>query len=50
MEQIAVSAFEKDARFEGCLLVRASEQRASANGSKYLDMTLADRTSFSPKM
>ena len=44
MDQIAVSAFEKDARFEGHLLVRTSEQRASANGSKYLDMTLADRT------
>ena len=44
MEQIAVAAFEKDLKFEGFLLVRTSEQRASSNGSKYLDMTLCDRT------
>ena len=44
MEQTAVAAFEKDLKFEGFLLVRASEQRASSNGSKYLDMTLCDRT------
>ena len=44
MEQIAVAAFEKDLKFEGFLLVRTSDQRASSNGSKYLDMTLCDRT------
>lgn len=44
MDQIAVAAFEKDAKFEGFLLARSSEQRASSNGSKYLDMTLCDRT------
>ena len=44
MDQIAVAAFEKDLKFEGFLLVHTSEQRASSNGSKYLDMTLCDRT------
>lgn len=44
MDQPTVAAFEKDQKFEGFLLVRTSEQRASANGSKYLDMTLCDRT------
>lgn len=44
MEQIAVATFTKDQKFEGFLLVRTSEQRASANGSRYLDMTLCDRT------
>ena len=44
MDQIAVAAFEKDLKFEGFLLVRTSEQRASSNGSRYLDMTLSDRT------
>lgn len=44
MDQIAVATFEKDIKFEGFLLVRSSEQRASSNGSKYLDMTLCDRT------
>ena len=32
----------KNQIFEGFLLVRASEQRTSANGSKFLDMTLCD--------
>ena len=44
MEQPTVAAFTKDLKFEGFLLVRTSEQRASSNGSKYLDMTLCDRT------
>lgn len=44
MDQIAVATFEKDQKFEGFLLVRTSDQRASSNGSKYLDMTLCDRT------
>ncbi len=34
----------KDERFEGFLLVRTSDQRTGGNGSKYLDMNLADRT------
>ena len=44
MDQIAVATFEKDMKFEGFLLARSSEQRSSSNGSKYLDMTLCDRT------
>ena len=44
MEQAVVASFAKDLKFEGFLLVRSAEQRASANGSKYLDMTLCDRT------
>lgn len=44
MDQIAVATFEKDIKFEGFLLARTSDQRTSSNGSKYLDMTLCDRT------
>ena len=44
MNQQAVAAFKKDDKFEGFLLARAAEQRQSANGSRYLDMTLCDRT------
>ena len=44
MEQAVVASFAKNLKFEGFLLVRSAEQRASANGSKYLDMTLCDRT------
>ena len=44
METIPVSQFVKDSRFDGFLLFRAAEQRAASNGSKYLDMTLGDRT------
>lgn len=32
----------KNQMFEGYLLVKAGEQRTSSNGSKFLDMTLAD--------
>ncbi len=32
----------KNQMFEGFLLVKTSEQRTSANGSKFLDMTLSD--------
>lgn len=39
-----VSELVKDSRYDGFLLVRAAEQRAASNGSKYLDMTLGDRT------
>lgn len=39
-----VAEMIKDTRWEGVLLVRAAEQRVASNGSKYLDMTLCDRT------
>lgn len=39
-----VSEMMKDTKFEGFLLVRQSEQRAASSGSRYLDMTLADKT------
>lgn len=35
---------EKGQAFEGFLLVKAADQRTSHNGSKYLDMTLTDRS------
>ena len=42
---------KRDDRFEGYLIVRSAEQRASANGKKYLDMTLADKSgSINAKM
>ncbi len=44
MEQMSVSQFAKDVRFEGFLLVRSAEQRTAASGSRYLDMNLADKT------
>jgi len=44
MDQSAVATFAKDQKFEGFLLVRTAEQRASSNGSRYLDMNLCDRT------
>ena len=44
MDQSAVATFTKDQKFEGFLLVRSAEQRASSNGSRYLDMNLCDRT------
>ncbi len=44
MNQQSVSQMEKDTRFEGFLLVRRAEQRQSANGSRYLDITLADKS------
>lgn len=41
----------RDDRFEGFLLVRSAEQKQSANGKYYLDMTLADRSgSINAKM
>lgn len=39
-----VAGLAKDMRYDGFLLVRAAEQRAASNGSRYLDMTLGDRT------
>lgn len=44
MELTGIALTEKDTRFDGFLLVRHSEQRAASNGSRYLDMTLGDRT------
>lgn len=39
-----VSELAKDTRYDGFLLVRSAEQRAASNGSRFLDMTLGDRT------
>lgn len=44
MNQTTVALLQQNAKFEGFLLVRASEQRTSSNGGKYLDMTLCDTT------
>ena len=41
----------RDDKFEGFLIVRSAEQKQSANGKFYLDMTLADRSgSINAKM
>ena len=46
-----LSDIKRDDRFEGYLIVRSAEQRASANGKNYLDMTLADKAgSINAKM
>ena len=46
-----LSDIKRDYRFEGYLIVRSAEQRASANGKNYLDMTLADKSgSINAKM
>ena len=51
MNPMLLSDVKRDDRFEGFLIVRAAEQRASSNGKFYLDMTLADRTgSINAKM
>lgn len=42
MQQPTVASLSRDTKFEGFLLVRSAEQRTSANGGKYLDMTLCD--------
>ena len=44
MNQPNICDLLKDQRFEGFLLVRSADQRTGGNGSKYLDMNLADRT------
>lgn len=44
MQDMNVSGLKKDTRFDGFLLVRSAEQRAASNGSRYLDMTLGDRS------
>ena len=46
-----LSDIKRDDRFEGYLIVRSAEHRASANGKNYLDMTLADKSgSINAKM
>ena len=46
-----LSDIKRDYRFEGYLIVRSAEQRASANGKNYLYMTLADKSgSINAKM
>ena len=46
-----LSDIKRDDRFEGYLIVRSAEQRTSANGKNYLDMTLADKSgSINAKM
>ena len=46
-----LSDIKRDDRFEGYLIVRSAEQRASANGKNYLDITLADKSgSINAKM
>lgn len=42
--QPQLSTVIKGQIFEGFLLVKAAEQRTAANGSKYLDMTLCDKS------
>lgn len=44
MQSHPVSTLRKDTRYDGFLLVRSAEQRSASNGSRYLDMTLGDRT------
>ncbi|MDL2318229.1 HD domain-containing protein [Eubacteriales bacterium OttesenSCG-928-A19] len=39
-----VSDMVKDTRYDAFLLVRTGEQRVGSNGSRYVDMTLCDRT------
>ena len=51
MNPMLLSDIKRDDRFEGFLIVRTAEQRASSNGKNYLDMTLADRSgSINAKM
>ncbi len=44
MNNFTMAGLKKDDRIEGFLLVRTAEQRQSSNGSRYLDMTLCDKT------
>ena len=45
MQQLAIASLKPDDRFLGFLLVRTAEQRTSAKGGKYLDLTLCDKDS-----
>lgn len=44
MQTGPIAGLVKDTRYDGFLLVRSAEQRAASNGSRYLDMTLVDRS------
>jgi 3'-5' exoribonuclease len=44
LQQPEIISLQKDTRFEGFVLVRSSDQRVGSNGSKYLDMTLCDKS------
>ena len=44
MNQTKVNQLMKDDRFEGFLLVKASEKRLNKNNEPYLDITLSDDT------
>ena len=44
MQQNSIMTLTKNMRFEGFVLIRMSEQRTGSNGTKYLDLTLADCT------
>ncbi len=49
--QLQLSQVIKNQMFEGYVLVKASEQRTSSNGCKFLDMTLGDVSGeFNAKM
>ena len=49
--QLQLAQVIKNQMFEGYVLVKASEQRTSSNGSKFLDMTLGDVSGeFNAKM
>lgn len=51
MNPMLLADVKRDDRFEGFVIVRSAEQRASSNGKFYLDMTLADRSgSINAKM
>ena len=51
MSTMLLSDIRRDDRYEGFLIVRSAEQRASSSGKNYLDMTLADRSgSINAKM
>ena len=50
-QQIPLTSLIKGQMFEGLLLVRMAEQRTASNGSKYLDITLGDKSGeFNGKM
>ena len=49
--QASLTSLIKGQIFEGLLLVRSAEQRTASNGSKYLDITLGDKSGeFNGKM
>ena len=44
METKSIKEFKAGDKIEGFLLVKSSDCKTSANGKKYLDFTLEDRT------